>query len=594
MPVWFHTRAHRGGVVLLLLPSMRGLLILCGLAAGVTSANLLQNPSLESWTDDSTPSAWRVEARSRAGVVRETDTVHSGVSACRMVRRVAGTGNNSGLAQRIAVTPGADYLVRAYCWDNSDQVSAGLSVSWRTADSSYISSSGVTYSLDSPDWQAIEDSVHAPAGAAFGDFLLRTYGASGASPGNRVLVDDAWFDAPAPHSESVCVWFAQDSLARRLIDFLNAATASLDYCCYGSSRSDVVLALIAAHNRGVQVRVITDNTRLNDSWVAFLRDSGVTVWSDSISSNSSNYMNDEFCARDLGDADSTNDRTWVASYDPNENELSADCALDIPGAALARAYLAEFEQMWGGTGPLPNPDQARFHNSKTDVLATHEFTVNGRPAYVYFSPQNRVVDTITAFTGRTRREAAFAINAFTYDDLGGTMLDLWLRGSRVFGTFDEANAGDSASEYSRLRAGGVRVLTDSVPFGGRTLHEKIMVIDSSVTITGSANWSSSANYSNDENTLILTDSVIAARFHSEIVTRYAEAGGRYPPAVAGPAGPPAHRARPVLRSPLRGALPAGAGVFDPAGRRLGSTRLGAGVYFIQLPGRSVSAIVVVR
>jgi phosphatidylserine/phosphatidylglycerophosphate/cardiolipin synthase-like enzyme len=573
---------------------MRGLVILCGLAAGVASANLLQNPSFESWIDDSTPSAWQVETRSRTGVVRELDTVHSGVSSCRMVRRVAGTGNNSGLAQRVAVTPDAEYIIHACCWDDSDQVSAGLSVSWRAADSSYISSSGVTHSLDSSGWQTIEDSVHAPAGAAFGDFLLRTYGAGGASPGNRVLVDDARFDTPAPRSESLCIWFVQDSLARRLTDFLNAATTSLDYCCYSSSRPDVVLALIAAHNRGVQVRVITDNTRLNDSWVAFLRGSGIAVWSDSISNNSSNYMHDEFCARDLGDADSINDRTWVASYDPNENELAADCALEIPGTALARAYLAEFEQMWGGSGPLPNPTQARFHNSKTDVLATHEFAVNDRPAYLYFSPQNRVVDTITAFTGRARREVAFAINAFTHDDLGDAMLDLWQRGSRVLGTFDQANAGDSASEYFRLRAGGVRVLIDSVPFGNKTLHEKIMVIDSSVTVTGSADWSSNANYSNDENTLILTDSVIAARFHSEIVTRYAEAGGRYPPAIAGPVSPPACRARPVLRSPRLGALPAGAVVFDPAGRRLSSSRLGAGVYFVRLPDRPVSAIIVVR
>ena len=355
----------------------------------------------------------------------------------------------------------------------------------------------------------------------------------------------------------------------------------------------MVQALTAAHNRGVSIRVITDNTRMDDAWVAQLRGSGIVVRSDSISSNSSNYMHNKFVIRDLADDDSTNDWLWIASYNPNEGELNADCAMGIPGTSLAQAYRAEFEQMWGGSGPQPNPAQARFHTGRVDVLPSHRFTVNGSPAWLYFAPQDRVVDTITSFAARAERELAFAVNSFTYDDLGDEMLALWNQSERVFGTFDRANVGDSVSEYYRLRRAGVRVLIDSVPYGSKTLHEKIMVIDSAFTVTGSANRSNNANYSNDENTLILSDAAVANRFHAEVVTRYIEAGGTYAPALTELPLRPLRRSLTPLPSPGSGALPPSIEVFDAVGRRTQPYRLGTGVYFAWMPGRAHGAALIV-
>jgi phosphatidylserine/phosphatidylglycerophosphate/cardiolipin synthase-like enzyme len=348
-----------------------------------------------------------------------------------------------------------------------------------------------------------------------------------------------------------------------------------------------------AHGRGVKVRVITDNARMGDPWVGYLRGSGIVVWSDSGSSGSSNYMHHKFALRDLADADSTNDWLWNSSYNPNDGELNADYALEIPCSDLARAFRLEFEQMWGDTGPVPDPTRARFHRTKTDVLPTHEFTVNGQRARLYFSPQDWVVDTITAVAAAARCEVGFAVNAFTYDDLGLALLDQHWTGIRVFGTFDRANAGDPASEFWRLRPAGVPVLIDSYPFGSGTVHEKVMVIDSAIVIVGSANWSNNANFSNDENTLVLYDPVLAARFLAEIVARYREAGGTYPPAVAEPV-----RAEPLIRTsapatPRSPRLPVLAYSYDVLGRRF-SGRAGPGVYFIPTLRRRLYPVVVLH
>jgi phosphatidylserine/phosphatidylglycerophosphate/cardiolipin synthase-like enzyme len=58
------------------------------------------------------------------------------------------------------------------------------------------------------------------------------------------------------------------------------------------------------------------------------------------------------------------------------------------------------------------------------------------------------------------------------------------------------------------------------------LHTKAMIVDQSVTssqplvLTGSHNWSSSANDKNDENTLIIYDAEIANIYYQEFMARY--------------------------------------------------------------------------
>ncbi len=391
--------------------------------------------------------------------------------------------------------------------------------------------------------------------------------------------------------DSITVWFAQDSLAKRLVDFFQGATVSIDYCCYNSSRSDVVDALIDVSNRGVRVRVITDDSRLDDHWVRQLRSAGIMVWSDSGFAGSSYYMHNKFAIRDLADNDSTNDLVWVASYNPTQGELNADCALMILHTDLANAYLREFNQMWGGEGMLPVRENARFHNRKTDVLSAHRFTFAGYPIYVFFAPQDRVVDTITALVNRAEKEVFFAIYSFTYDPLGEAMVGRWNNGVMIAGVIDKAGANDPASEYPLLRSAHIPILIDSVPFGSRILHEKIMVIDRTIAVTGSANWSNNANYNNDENTLIIYHPGVVKQFYTETLNRYLEAGGDYPPGIAEEAEEnPVYFAREGSFFFKMGGL-----IFDSSGRKVRrGDRVRAGVFFqFDADGRR-SRLVVVR
>lgn len=50
------------------------------------------------------------------------------------------------------------------------------------------------------------------------------------------------------------------------------------------------------------------------------------------------------------------------------------------------------------------------------------------------------------------------------------------------------------------------------------MHDKIAVIDSSVVMTGSFNWTQSANTANNENLLVVSDPMLAQSYESQFQT----------------------------------------------------------------------------
>jgi phosphatidylserine/phosphatidylglycerophosphate/cardiolipin synthase-like enzyme len=47
------------------------------------------------------------------------------------------------------------------------------------------------------------------------------------------------------------------------------------------------------------------------------------------------------------------------------------------------------------------------------------------------------------------------------------------------------------------------------------MHDKVFIVDKSVVVTGSYNFSASAENNNDENVIIIHDPAIAAAYYSE-------------------------------------------------------------------------------
>jgi hypothetical protein len=323
-------------------------------------------------------------------------------------------------------------------------------------------------------------------------------------------------------------WFSADTLYAKLKHRIDAATSSIDICFYNVDSTYIYSALIAAHNeRGVRVRIITDDSRLDANWVWRVRAAGIPVWTDSIGPGRANLMHNKFAVFDYRDGNPANDWVWTGSVNIDVGSFNADNALEIQDSGLAHAYTIEFEQMWGGPDSLPDPAQAEFHSGKTDRLPRHRFPVGPDTFLLYFSPQNHPVDTITRFAGQAQQEIGFCIYSYTWRNLALTMLDRAQHAVWVGGVFDRGESTAAYSYFDSLRLWGMPVYIDKFGNNSNLLHEKIMVIDSRMVATGSVNWSNAGNSSNDENSLIAFSPAIAARYRNEISTRFNEAGGAY-------------------------------------------------------------------
>jgi len=174
-----------------------GIIFITGSLIPLFAANLLQNPSFETWTNPRTPANWTVEDTTYGKVYKESTRVFHGNYAAKLQRMLAGTGNNKGLLQRVAIPGSGRYIARCRFYDNTDSVSGGMTITWRRTDESFISSWSTAYTVNSSSWQVVERasaSDTAPTGAALADFLIRTYGTSTTPAGGTFVVDSVFFD----------------------------------------------------------------------------------------------------------------------------------------------------------------------------------------------------------------------------------------------------------------------------------------------------------------------------------------------------------------------------------------------------------------
>lgn len=327
--------------------------------------------------------------------------------------------------------------------------------------------------------------------------------------------------------------------------YLDSATASIDLAVYSLTSWDVRDALIAAHQRGLRVRVIVDNERWSPE-VQALADAGIPVISDAFGENPGTYaMHNKFAVLDFRDSSFARPWVIVGSFNPTYGGALHDAnnLLVIRDREVARAFTLEFEEMWGDTSDLPNPQNARFGPRKTDNTP-HLFSVEGTPVEVYFSPSDGIRPQIAQEIAAAEDALLFCLYFFTDDFLSARMRERWEAGVLVAGVFDSTNWLDPAGLSASWEMTGhgpegwdppAPVYPDSIR--GGLLHHKYLVADPfsesrATVVTGSANWTYSAAVYNDEVVVILHSPVVANWYYAEFSARYEEAGGTPPVGVA--------------------------------------------------------------
>ncbi|MFA5778644.1 MAG: phospholipase D-like domain-containing protein [Elusimicrobiota bacterium] len=325
----------------------------------------------------------------------------------------------------------------------------------------------------------------------------------------------------------------------RFKNYLASVNNKIIYAAfYDIDNSTAIAALNSALNRGCTVYFICDADATNAS----IFTSSITT-SYKIRTSSGSQVHNKFCVIE-------GSSVWTGSWNPTNNDTyqNNNNVVVIRSTAVAEIYKNEFVEMYGT--PL-RTGFSHFGSSKAvNVINTSnngktEY-VNGVKVKIYFSPYstpvtggtNKVIANEIKGTGGTKsiqgakEKVSFCLFSFTTnsDDsqIYDSLVDVMKQGVEVYGIFDITQT-DSQSTYAKLRSTGAYVTYNADASNiNYNLHHKFGVIDPFTTnakvITGSHNWSNSANTLNDENTLVIYSTGIAKEYYEEFQRIYKNVG----------------------------------------------------------------------
>lgn len=366
-----------------------------------------------------------------------------------------------------------------------------------------------------------------------------------------------YFNMPADHSVAAGnnLSNSNQDLIGTLEQLIDSASTSIDFCIYDFEHPRIAHALVRAKNRGVRIRVVTDDHNRTDGG-----DYDLEIWTilatggilsidddgdiynpngtitDNDLVNDGSDMHNKFAVIDYLSPSPDDDYVWTGSTNMTfTGAYNTNHTLVIKDTEVAKAYTEEFEQMWGDSDETPEANRAVFHKDKRNV-SQNVFDVGGTRVEVYFAPVNRdrsKPSVSERLVSLIRDEAQHDINfqAFAITPDIPISRQMWEQSSTgevlLRGAIDR-------SFYSRYESAGEIWGIDSARMNNRMilpanelrkLHHKVILIDAEhpdsadigVTVAGSYNFSMNAEMNNDENTVIIFSDEITNQFYQDFM-----------------------------------------------------------------------------
>ena len=198
--------------------------------------------------------------------------------------------------------------------------------------------------------------------------------------------------------------------------------------------------------------------------------------------------------------------TFSGTYEDN------NALLHIRSTELAENYTKEFEEMYVDDmfGPdivpeTPNPD----------------IDINGIRVETLFSPDDGVESHLLDILNNAQESIYFLAFSFTSDSLGDAIRAQAANGLTVAGVMEEQQVKSNiGTEYDPFVHAGLDVNVDG---NEGQMHHKTMIVDDEIVITGSYNFTRSAEERNDENLVIFHNKQIADFYMKEFQRVYKQA-----------------------------------------------------------------------
>jgi phosphatidylserine/phosphatidylglycerophosphate/cardiolipin synthase-like enzyme len=316
--------------------------------------------------------------------------------------------------------------------------------------------------------------------------------------------------------------YANQSIDDTVIAYIGRAKYSIDIAIYNwnnSSLSDITDAVNQAYNRGVKLRIVYDGSTSNLALANLNPAIGKIA-----SPQGANYtiMHNKFMVIDANSADPMDPVVLSGSTNWTAGQINSDAnnALFIQDQSLAKAYTLEFEEMYGSSTLTPNPGNARFGQFKLNNTP-HYFNIGGKQVEQFFSPSDGTSQQILNAIKTANTDLYFQVLTFTRRDIAKEIAARASAGVFTAGAIDDTSSGSLGFNDMKAVMGNYLVKYS----GSGLLHHKMAIIDANnyysdpTVVTGSHNWSNSADQKNDENTLIIHDADLANQYFQEFANQ---------------------------------------------------------------------------
>ena len=131
------------------------------------------------------------------------------------------------------------------------------------------------------------------------------------------------------------------------------------------------------------------------------------------------------------------------------------------------------------------------------------------PVHVYFSPNGGCTHAIIDTINNAKSEILVQAYIFTSEPIAKALLGAHKRGVKVYVILDRSQKKDGYSPATFFTNQDIPAYIDSMH---ARAHDKVMIIDKEIVITGSFNFSKSAETQNSENVLIIRSSELASLY----------------------------------------------------------------------------------
>ena len=128
---------------------------------------------------------------------------------------------------------------------------------------------------------------------------------------------------------------------------------------------------------------------------------------------------------------------------------------------------------------------------------------------VYFSPNGGATEAVVKEIRAARKTILVQAYSFTSAPIAKALVEAHRRGVHVEAVLDKSNRTANYSEADFLAHAQIRTWIDA---RHAIAHNKVIVLDGDVVITGSFNFTKAGEQSNAENLLILRSAKLAARY----------------------------------------------------------------------------------